>query len=58
MADSMQERTIYQFYNALERKSFAFRQRVKNDKEEELKQKQILGEKRKDVEEKAKLEQL
>lgn len=31
VASSMQERTIYQFKNTLERKTFAYKQRIKND---------------------------
>ena len=41
VAQSMQERTIYQFKNTLERKTFAYEQRIKNDEEEEKKEKQI-----------------
>lgn len=41
VANSMQERTIYQFKNTLERKTFAYQQRIKNDQEEEIKEKQI-----------------
>jgi len=52
----MQERTIYQFKNTLERKQFAYNQRIKNDNEEEIREKQIKEEQRKDVEEQAKLE--
>lgn len=58
VANSMQEKTIYQFKNTLERKSFAYNQRIKNDNEEEVKQKQIKEEERKDVEEQAKLTQM
>jgi len=54
----MQERTIYQFKNTLERKQFAYNQRIKNDNEEEIREKQIKEEQRKDVEEDAKLEQM
>lgn len=54
----MQERTIYQFKNTLERKTFAYNQRIKNDQEEEIKEKQIKEQQRKDVEEQAKLDQL
>ena len=35
VATSMQEKTIYQFKNTLERKQFAYNQRIKNDNEEE-----------------------
>lgn len=31
VADSMQETTIFQFKNTLERKKFAYEQRIKND---------------------------
>jgi len=31
VADSMQEKTIFQFKNTLERKKFAYDQRLKND---------------------------
>lgn len=58
VAQSMQERTIYQFKNTLERKTFAYKQRIKNDQEEEIKEKQIKEQQRKDVEENAKLDQL
>ena len=58
VAQSMQERTIYQFKNTLERKQFAYNQRIKNDNEEEIREKQIKEEQRKDVEEDAKLEQM
>lgn len=51
VASSMQERTIYQFKNTLERKTFAYKQRIKNDQEEEIKEKQIKEQQRKDVEE-------
>jgi len=37
VAESMQEKTIFQFKNTLERKKFAFDQRILNDKEEEIK---------------------
>lgn len=53
VADSMQEKTIYQFKNTLERKRFAYFQRIKNDQEEEVKIKQIKEEERKDENEKA-----
>lgn len=49
----MQEKTIFQFRNTLERKKFAFEQRIKNDLEEEQKTKQIKEEERKDENEKA-----
>lgn len=53
VSDSMQEKTIFQFRNTLERKKFAFEQRIKNDLEEEQKTKQIKEEERKDENEKA-----
>ena len=56
VADSMQETTIFQFKNTLERKKFAYEQRIKNDQEEELKAKQIKEEERKDENEKATLQ--
>jgi len=34
VASSMQDKTVYQFKNTLERKKFAFEQRIKNDIEE------------------------
>lgn len=55
VANSMQEQTIFQFKNTLERKKFAFEQRIKNDHEEEIKAKQIKAEERKDENEKANL---
>lgn len=58
VANSMQEKTIYQFKNTLERKKFAFEQRIKNDKEETEKIKQFKEEERKDVSEQAILSQL
>uniref|UniRef100_A0A7S3CTK9 Band 7 domain-containing protein n=1 Tax=Strombidium rassoulzadegani TaxID=1082188 RepID=A0A7S3CTK9_9SPIT len=58
VADSMQEKTIFQFKNTLERKRFAYNQRIKNDQEEEIKAKQIKEEERKDENEKAQLQQM
>jgi regulator of protease activity HflC (stomatin/prohibitin superfamily) len=58
IADAMQETTIYQFKTTLERKRFAFNQRITNDREEEEKAKQIHLEERKDEEEQATLKQL
>jgi len=55
VADSMQEKTIFQFKNTLERKRFAYNQRIKNDLEEENKAKQVKEEERKDENEKANL---
>lgn len=56
VASSMQEKTIFQFKNTLERKKFAFEQRIKNDQEEETKARQIKEEERKDENEKANLQ--
>jgi hypothetical protein len=53
VANSMQDSTIIQFKNTLERKKFAYEQRIKNDAEEELKAKQIKEEERKDENERA-----
>ena len=39
ISDNMQEATIYQFKSTLERKRFAFNQRITNDKEELEKEK-------------------
>ena len=44
----MQEKTIFQFRNTLERKKFAFEQRIKNDQEEEEKTRLVKEEERKD----------
>ena len=55
VADSMQEKTIFQFKNTLERKRFSYNQRIKNDAEEEVKAKQIKEEERKDENEQANL---
>ena len=55
VAESMQEKTIFQFKNTLERKKFAFEQRIKNDYEEENKTRQKKLEERKDENEKANL---
>lgn len=57
-AQTMVETTIFQFKNTLERKKFAYDQRIRNDVEEEVKAKQIKMEERKDVTEKAQLVQL
>lgn len=58
VASSMQDKTIYQFKNTLERKKFAFEQRIKNDIEETEKAKQMKSEERKDVSEQANLTQM
>ena len=58
VANSMQDKTIYQFKNTLERKKFAFEQRIKNDIEEIEKAKQYKEEERKDVIEQATLSQM
>lgn len=58
VADSMQEKTIYQFKNTLERKRFSYNQRIKNDAEEEVKARQIKEEERKDENEQASLKQM
>ena len=42
----------------MERKTFAYEQRVKNDEEEVRKEKQIKEQQRQDVDEKVKLDQL
>ena len=55
VASSIQDKTIFQFKNTLERKTFAYKQRIKNDQEEEIKEKQIKEQQRKDVVEQAKL---
>jgi len=55
VASSMQDKTIFQFKNTLERKKFAFEQRIKNDLEEAEKQRQMKSEERKDVVEQANL---
>lgn len=49
VAFSMQDATITQFKMTMERKKFAFDQRIKNDSEEVLKAKLIKGEERKDT---------
>lgn len=54
----MQDKTIFQFKNTLERKKFAFEQRIKNDIEETEKAKQMKEEERKDVKEQAQLTQM
>lgn len=58
VANSMQDKTIFQFKNTLERKKFAFEQRIKNDQEETEKAKQIKSEDRKLVKEQATLSQM
>lgn len=58
VANSMQDKTIFQFKNTLERKKFAFEQRIKNDQEETEKAKQIKSEERKLVKEQATLSQM
>lgn len=58
VANSMQDKTIFQFKNTLERKKFAFEQRIKNDQEEVEKAKQIKSEERKLVKEQATLSQM
>ena len=58
IADAMQDTTIYQFKTTLERKRFAYNQRIKNDSEEEEKAKIVHAEERKDEEEQATLRQL
>lgn len=58
VASSMQDKTIFQFKNTLERKKFAFEQRIKNDIEEIEKLKQMKEEERKDVNEQATLSQM
>lgn len=58
VADALQERTIFQFKNTLERKQFAYNQRTLNDKEEEEKEKLVMDEKGKDENEQAYLTQM
>lgn len=58
VAESMQEKTIFQFKNTLERKKFAYDQRILNDQEEEIKAKQSKTEEGKDENEKSQLLQL
>jgi len=58
VSSSMQDKTIFQFKNTLERKKFAFEQRIKNDREEIIKAKQLKEEERKDVVEQATLTQM
>jgi hypothetical protein len=55
VASSIQDKTIYQFKNTLERKKFAFEQRIKNDIEETEISKQKKQEERKDIQEQAQL---
>ena len=55
VADSLQEKTIFSFKNTLERKKFAFDQRILNDQEEENVQKMVKEEEGKDENEKAQL---
>lgn len=57
-AKTLQDQTIFQFKNTLERKKFAFEQRIKNDMEEVTKAQQIKEEERKDTIEQAKLQQM
>jgi len=52
IASAMQETTIYQFKTTLERKRFAYNQRIKNDAEEESRLKQVKDDERKDEVEK------
>ena len=52
----MQDTTIKQFEKTLSKKKFAYEQRIKNDQEEEEKQRLIKEQLRKDEEEKIKLE--
>ena len=54
----MQETSIYQFKSTLERKRFAYNQRITNDKEELEKEKTFRAEERKDVMEKACLKEM
>ena len=58
IALTMQNTTVLQFEKTLSKKKFAFEQRIKNDKEEEFKARQVKIEQRKDEEERAKLEQM
>jgi regulator of protease activity HflC (stomatin/prohibitin superfamily) len=58
VAMSMQDKTIFQFKNTLERKKFAFEQRIKNDMEEVTKARQVKEEERKDTQEQANLAQM
>lgn len=58
VASSIQDKTIIQFKNTLERKKFAFEQRIKNDIEETEITKQKKEEERKDVQEQAQLQQM
>ena len=58
VAMSMQDKTIFQFKNTLERKKFAFEQRIKNDMEEVIKAQQVKEEERKDTQEQANLSQM
>ena len=58
VAESMQEKTIFQFKNTLERKKFAFDQRILNDKEEEIKTRQVKAEEGKDENERSQLSQM
>jgi len=55
IASAMQDTTIVQFKSTLERKRFAYNQRIKNDAEEEERLKQIKEDERKDEMEKAQL---
>ena len=58
IANAMQETTIYQFKTTLERKRFAYLQRIKNDTEEEERLKQVKEDERKDEMESAQLKQM
>ena len=58
VANSMQGATIYQFQNTLERKKFAYEQRILNDAEAEQQAKTTKEEERKDENEKARLQQM
>lgn len=55
VAHTLEDKTMTQFRNTLERKKFAFEQRIKNDIEELQKAKQAKEEERKDVVEQATL---
>lgn len=58
ISDNMQEATIYQYKSTLERKRFAFNQRITNDREEQTKAKQEMEEQRKDEMEQAQLKEM
>lgn len=57
VANSLQEKTIFQFKNTLERKKQSYELRTNNDKEELEILKSIRNEERKDETERAELEQ-